>query len=156
MPAECMQLCLEFRCGGIQQLGGAALPRARGSHQHCVNAASPLSMPVRMRARAPATAAASSCYSATRRATWWTCLQTAARCGAAGSHRDTQGHAARRQRSRPSAPPPLCLERACAARPRPPAPLPPALQLTVRALLPWARDNLLKDRPELFMKGDSV
>lgn len=28
--------------------------------------------------------------------------------------------------------------------------------LTVRQLLPWARDNLLKDRPELFMKGDSV
>lgn len=28
--------------------------------------------------------------------------------------------------------------------------------LTVRQLLPWARDNLLKDRPELFMKGDGV
>ncbi|GBG00417.1 hypothetical protein Rsub_13179 [Raphidocelis subcapitata] len=28
--------------------------------------------------------------------------------------------------------------------------------LTVRQLLPWARDNLLQDRPELFMKGDSV
>lgn len=30
------------------------------------------------------------------------------------------------------------------------------LQLTVRELLPWARDHLLQDRPELFMKGDSV
>ncbi|KAI8475441.1 MAG: ubiquitin-related modifier 1 [Monoraphidium minutum] len=28
--------------------------------------------------------------------------------------------------------------------------------LTVRHLLPWARDNLLRDRPELFMKGESV
>jgi hypothetical protein len=33
---------------------------------------------------------------------------------------------------------------------------PPSPQLTMRALLPWARDNLLQDRPELFMKGDSV
>jgi hypothetical protein len=32
----------------------------------------------------------------------------------------------------------------------------PTHQLTVRQLLPWARDNLLQDRPELFMKGDSV
>jgi len=32
----------------------------------------------------------------------------------------------------------------------------PTPQLTVRQLLPWARDNLLQDRPELFMKGDSV
>ncbi|WIA17523.1 hypothetical protein OEZ86_014616 [Tetradesmus obliquus] len=29
-------------------------------------------------------------------------------------------------------------------------------QLTVGKLLPWTRDQLLKDRPELFMKGDSV
>jgi hypothetical protein len=29
-------------------------------------------------------------------------------------------------------------------------------QLTVGQLLPWTRDQLLKDRPELFMKGDSV
>jgi ubiquitin related modifier 1 len=28
--------------------------------------------------------------------------------------------------------------------------------LTVAQLLPWARDHLLKERPELFMKGDSV
>jgi ubiquitin related modifier 1 len=28
--------------------------------------------------------------------------------------------------------------------------------LTVARLLPWARDHLLKERPELFMKGDSV
>jgi hypothetical protein len=38
--------------------------------------------------------------------------------------------------------------------PHPPPSTPP--QLTMRALLPWARDNLLQDRPELFMKGDSV
>lgn len=30
------------------------------------------------------------------------------------------------------------------------------LQLTIRQLLPWTRDTLLQDRPELFMKGDSV
>jgi hypothetical protein len=29
-------------------------------------------------------------------------------------------------------------------------------QLTVRQLLPWTRDTLLQDRPELFMKGDTV
>eukprot|EP00879_Flechtneria_rotunda_P025734 GHRR01027373.1.p1 GENE.GHRR01027373.1~~GHRR01027373.1.p1 ORF type:complete len:113 (+),score=21.30 GHRR01027373.1:83-421(+) len=29
-------------------------------------------------------------------------------------------------------------------------------QLTVGQLLPWTRDQLLKDRPELFMKGDTV
>ena len=29
-------------------------------------------------------------------------------------------------------------------------------QLTVRQLLPWTRDKLLQERPELFMKGDSV
>lgn len=28
--------------------------------------------------------------------------------------------------------------------------------LTVRQLLPWTRDTLLQDRPELFMKGDTV
>jgi ubiquitin related modifier 1 len=28
--------------------------------------------------------------------------------------------------------------------------------LTVARLLPWARDHLLKERPELFMKGESV
>jgi ubiquitin related modifier 1 len=28
--------------------------------------------------------------------------------------------------------------------------------LTVARLLPWAREHLLKERPELFMKGDSV
>jgi len=27
---------------------------------------------------------------------------------------------------------------------------------TVGQLLPWARDTLLTERPELFMKGDSV
>jgi hypothetical protein len=37
-----------------------------------------------------------------------------------------------------------------------PALLYPPPQLTVRQLLPWTRDNLLQDRPELFMKGDSV
>lgn len=29
-------------------------------------------------------------------------------------------------------------------------------RFTVADLLPWARDNLLKNRPELFMKGDTV
>ncbi|KAF8058417.1 URM1 [Scenedesmus sp. PABB004] len=29
-------------------------------------------------------------------------------------------------------------------------------QLTVGQLLPWTRDALLQERPELFMKGDSV
>ena len=29
-------------------------------------------------------------------------------------------------------------------------------QLDVRQLLPWMRDNLLTERPELFMKEDSV
>jgi hypothetical protein len=33
---------------------------------------------------------------------------------------------------------------------------PACLQLTVGQLLPWTRDQLLKDRPELFMKGDTV
>jgi len=28
--------------------------------------------------------------------------------------------------------------------------------LTVARLLPWAREHLLKERPELFMKGESV
>ncbi|GMH38060.1 hypothetical protein BSKO_05944 [Bryopsis sp. KO-2023] len=32
----------------------------------------------------------------------------------------------------------------------------PSEQLTVGNLLVWTRDNLLSDRPELFMKGDSV
>lgn len=27
---------------------------------------------------------------------------------------------------------------------------------TIRSLLPWIRDNLLKERPELFLHGDSV
>mmetsp|Transcript_63123 Transcript_63123/g.138227 ORF Transcript_63123/g.138227 Transcript_63123/m.138227 type:complete len:96 (+) Transcript_63123:126-413(+) len=27
---------------------------------------------------------------------------------------------------------------------------------TVAHLLPWMRDNLVKERPELFMKGDTV
>ena len=31
-----------------------------------------------------------------------------------------------------------------------------ATQLTIRDLLPWMRDNLLTERPELFMKDDSV
>ncbi len=30
------------------------------------------------------------------------------------------------------------------------------MQITIGELLPWARDHLLKERPELFMKGDSV
>lgn len=30
------------------------------------------------------------------------------------------------------------------------------LQLDIRELLPWMRDNLLTERPELFMKEDSV
>jgi hypothetical protein len=30
------------------------------------------------------------------------------------------------------------------------------LQLTVAEAMAWARDNLLTDRPELFMKGSSV
>ena len=30
------------------------------------------------------------------------------------------------------------------------------MQLTIRDLLPWMRDNLLTERPELFMKDDSV
>jgi Urm1 (Ubiquitin related modifier) len=30
------------------------------------------------------------------------------------------------------------------------------VQLTIRDLLPWLRDNLLTERPELFMKDDSV
>lgn len=46
---------------------------------------------------------------------------------------------------------PLCP--LCSHAPTRPAARP---QLTVRQLLPWARDNLLKDRPELFMKGESV
>ncbi|KAF6261507.1 ubiquitin-related modifier 1, partial [Scenedesmus sp. NREL 46B-D3] len=29
-------------------------------------------------------------------------------------------------------------------------------QLTVGQLIPWTRDELLKDRPELFVKGGSV
>lgn len=32
----------------------------------------------------------------------------------------------------------------------------PGAQLTVRQLLPWTRDNLLQERPELFMKGETV
>ena len=31
-----------------------------------------------------------------------------------------------------------------------------ASQVTIRDLLPWMRDNLLTERPELFMKDDSV
>lgn len=31
-----------------------------------------------------------------------------------------------------------------------------AAQLTVAAAMAWARDHLLTERPELFMKGDSV
>jgi ubiquitin related modifier 1 len=27
---------------------------------------------------------------------------------------------------------------------------------TIRTLLPWIRDNLLKERPELFLKDDTV
>lgn len=27
---------------------------------------------------------------------------------------------------------------------------------TIRTLLPWIRDNLLRERPELFLQGDSV
>ena len=27
---------------------------------------------------------------------------------------------------------------------------------TIKILLPWVRDNLLKERPELFMQGDTV
>lgn len=53
--------------------------------------------------------------------------------------------------------------RAAVPHPRPTSTLPPfsppfsnTHQLTVRRLLPWARDHLLRDRPELFMKGDSV
>lgn len=30
------------------------------------------------------------------------------------------------------------------------------LQLTVRQLLPWMRDHILRERPELFMKEDTV
>ena len=30
------------------------------------------------------------------------------------------------------------------------------MQLTVRQLLPWMRDHILRERPELFMKGDTV
>jgi hypothetical protein len=30
------------------------------------------------------------------------------------------------------------------------------LQWTVGALLPWLREKLLTERPELFMKGNSV
>lgn len=32
----------------------------------------------------------------------------------------------------------------------------PLGQVTVGQLLPWARDHLLTERPELFMKGESV
>ena len=27
---------------------------------------------------------------------------------------------------------------------------------TIRSLLPWVRDNLLRERPELFMQGETV
>ncbi len=27
---------------------------------------------------------------------------------------------------------------------------------TIRTLLPWIRDNMLKERPELFIQGDTV
>ena len=30
------------------------------------------------------------------------------------------------------------------------------VQVTIRELLPWMRDHLLAERPELFMKDDSV
>lgn len=33
---------------------------------------------------------------------------------------------------------------------------PPTAQLTVAVVMAWLRDNLLTERPELFMKGDSV
>ena len=32
----------------------------------------------------------------------------------------------------------------------------PVGQVTIRELLPWMRDHLLAERPELFMKDDSV
>ena len=32
----------------------------------------------------------------------------------------------------------------------------PVPQVTIRELLPWMRDHLLAERPELFMKDDSV
>jgi hypothetical protein len=31
-----------------------------------------------------------------------------------------------------------------------------SLQLTMKDLLAWIRTNLIKERPEMFMKGDSV
>lgn len=30
------------------------------------------------------------------------------------------------------------------------------LQLTMKGLLSWAKTNLIKERPEMFMKGDTV
>lgn len=35
-------------------------------------------------------------------------------------------------------------------------PVPSSGKLTIRQLLPWMRDHLLTERPELFMKDDSV
>ncbi|KAL8597539.1 Ubiquitin-related modifier 1 [Nucella lapillus] len=34
--------------------------------------------------------------------------------------------------------------------------LPGSQTWDVKALLPWIRDNLLKERPELFLQGDTV
>ncbi|XP_076454549.1 ubiquitin-related modifier 1-like [Babylonia areolata] len=34
--------------------------------------------------------------------------------------------------------------------------LPASQKWDVKSLLPWIRDNLLKERPELFMQGDTV
>jgi hypothetical protein len=42
----------------------------------------------------------------------------------------------------------------CAANSNPLAT--PSLQLTVAEAMAWARDHLLTERPELFMKGSSV
>ncbi|KJE95555.1 hypothetical protein CAOG_05998 [Capsaspora owczarzaki ATCC 30864] len=37
-----------------------------------------------------------------------------------------------------------------------PVPRPDGAKWTIRAFLVWIRDNLLKERPELFLQGDTI